>query len=161
LGLLRVLGTPPGSYRILAIFFDLFILVVQVFLLSFINLVRSPSVLVESLHFLARKVTRELYNRSEMRKNRICCEKVVVEGRDAGQLRATRFGLPADVIMMFSLSGLVKLPLKRKTAWCNEFPLHYFLWGRMGGGLISWLRPGGGKMPAFMPWPQSGRMQYE
>jgi hypothetical protein len=33
----------------------------------------------------------------------------------------------------------------------------------MGGGrgLVSWLRPGGGKMPVFMPWPQSGRMQYE
>jgi hypothetical protein len=39
-----------------------------------------------------------------MRKIRICCEQVVVEGGDAGHLRATRFGLPADVIMMFSLA---------------------------------------------------------
>jgi hypothetical protein len=25
-------------------------------------------------------------------------------------------------------------------------------------GLMSWLRPGESKMPAFMPWPQSGRI---
>jgi hypothetical protein len=27
--------------------------------------------------------------------------------------------------------------------------------------LISWLRPGDDKIPVFMPWPQSGRMQCE
>jgi hypothetical protein len=27
-----------------------------------------------------------------------------------------------------------------------------------GGGLMSWLRPGDSKMPAFMPSPQSGRI---
>jgi hypothetical protein len=52
-----------------------------------------------------------------MRKIRICCEQVVVEGGDAGHLRATRFGLPADVIMMFSLSGLVHFARKRITGW--------------------------------------------
>jgi hypothetical protein len=43
---------------------------------------------------------------------------------------------------------------------CNEFPLYVF---RGGAGEASSAGYGreAVKMPVYMPWPQSGRMQYE
>jgi hypothetical protein len=70
-------------------------------------LVRSLSVLSRSRYCAARKIACKPFHSSGLRKRGSAAKRSL---SDAHRLRATRFGLPADVIIRFSFSGLVHFP---------------------------------------------------